>query len=422
MRTPTATVGGPFVTRTPAPAQACPPGDERATISFPQDLYTPEVEQRLLDFLNAGGTASELEMALEILAQAESLYGTRSETIDLTGDGVVELVVHGLGSGLLIFGCQTGRYATLFVLPPFLGAISLASFFDEFADMNANGVPEVAWFWSDYGANDATNYFSIEEWDGTQFVSLIESRLAGPQFAVMFNGYPRVRDTDANGTLELILQGGVDEGLSACGFVQRVRTDTWMWNGERFVLDRYEYEAPVFRYQAVADGDAAFLEYAFEEALAHYQTAIFDVDLQLSNWFPPQPEYCGMEGGFYLEVEELDLVAERAQLEAFSRYRILQLHAAQQTTDAAQVVYGELQTRFPTGAPGHEYAELAEVFWGEFQSTQSVSSACTAVLAFAAPRQDEILKQLEQVLWESLWVPSIYTEEQIRPVYLCPFR
>jgi hypothetical protein len=129
-----------------------------------------------------------------------------------------------------------------------------------------------------------------------------------------------------------------------------------------------------------------------------------------------------MEGGFYLEVEELDLVAERAQLEAFSRYRILQLHVAQQTTDAAQVVYGELQTRFPTGAPGHEYAELAEVFWGEFQSTQSVSSACTAVLAFAAPRQDEILQQLEQVLWESLWVPSIYTEEQIRPVYLCPFR
>jgi hypothetical protein len=420
LRTPTATLGGPFATRTPSSPHACPPPDERATIAFPEDIYSVEMDERLLAFFNAGGTAFRLRSALDQLSGEYEYVRAEVETVDLTGDRVPEVIVHGIGTGSVVFGCQDGRYEARFRLPP--DATGLSGYVEEIVDMNANGVPEVLWSWTEFGANDVYIYYYIEEWDGDGFRRLISPRWTGQVTAEMFNGFHRLRDTDANGTLELVIRGDVDGGLSACGTIQRERTDTWMWNGEHFVLERMEYEPPVFRYQAVADGDAALLEYSFEEALAHYQKAIFDVTLQPSNWFPPQPDYCGMEGGFYLEFEGFDPLVERARLEAYSRYRIVLLHAAMETKDAGRVVYDTLQRKFPRGATGATFAELAQVFWVEFQATGSAPSACTAALEFAAPLQEELMVQLLDVVSDALYRPSGYPEDLVRPIYLCPFR
>jgi hypothetical protein len=97
--------------------------------------------------------------------------------------------------------------------------------------MNGNGVAEIVFSEIEIIGTHAnfTRAFRIIEWDGSQFVDLIEE---DPFFednaARVENGDGEMVDADGNGTLELLLTNG--PGLpDEPGFVE-----TWGWDGTAF--------------------------------------------------------------------------------------------------------------------------------------------------------------------------------------------
>jgi hypothetical protein len=95
--------------------------------------------------------------------------------------------------------------------------------------MNRDGVPELVVAAFDGGAgSDISAEFAILEWDGVAFRDLVQR---GEYDAGVLNGGDIVTDTDGNGTLELVIKGGMDRGNSAADAgPQRDRTDIWAWN------------------------------------------------------------------------------------------------------------------------------------------------------------------------------------------------
>jgi hypothetical protein len=57
---------------------------------------------------------------------------------------------------------------------------------------------------------------------------------------------------------------------------------------------------------------------------------------------------------------------------------------------AAQAAFDRLSADFPAGAPGHEYQQLAQVFWANYQETSNLSAACIAANAHANETTDAI--------------------------------
>jgi hypothetical protein len=77
----------------------------------------------------------------------------------------------------------------------------------------------------------------------------------------------------------------------------------------------------------------------------------------------------------------------------------------------ARVAYGILQNSFPSGAPGHAYAELAASFWDASREGEDLAAGCIAAQAYAAAHQGDVLGPLHYG-----YANPAYTETD-----LCPF-
>ena len=102
---------------TPTPdTSRCPFPDDGAELGdFPSSRVN--AINTITQFLNDGGTVQRLQQ--EILTEWDAFGETGYiETIDLTGEGTVEIVLGYIAPGdvgtLLIFGCQAGQYLQLF--------------------------------------------------------------------------------------------------------------------------------------------------------------------------------------------------------------------------------------------------------------------------------------------------------------------
>jgi len=85
---------------------------------------------------------------------------------------------------------------------------------------------------------------------------------------------------------------------------------------------------------------------------------------------------------------------ERPRLSAYARYRIMLLHIVQGSMPEAQVVYETLQDEFPARAVGHQYAELATVFWEGYNASEDIAAACGKAIEYASAHADEVLTPL----------------------------
>ena len=78
-----------------------------------------------------------------------------------------------------------------------------------------------------------------------------------------------IKDIDQNGTLELILRGGIETHWD---FIVHGPHQPFMqiysWNGEGFVLDDLQIGPPEYRFQAVHNGDLYTLMHEYERAEA----------------------------------------------------------------------------------------------------------------------------------------------------------
>jgi hypothetical protein len=168
------------------------------------------------------------------------------------------------------------------------------------------------------------------------------------------------------------------------------------WNGAQYIAIDFIIPPPVYRFHAVQDGDDASYFGQYDRALAFYQQAIFDEALEW--WSLARYEYEAARhcGGGYLTLPPLPSpdADERPRLEAYSRYRILLLHTVRGYMPEAKVVYDTLQRKFPAERAGHVYAEMASVFWNDYNVSHSIRTACSRAIAYANDHSAAILNPL----------------------------
>ena len=390
------------VTRTPAPPAQCPAVNPdlqaEADSWLDTEVYVRIRDERVLEFLNAGGSP---EAVLNASSQEHAYifdsdnYAARQ---DLTGDGVPELVLSD-GWVIYVLGCQAGQYQTVFYVREEPGWLANISFILP-GDMNLDGIPEII---ADErgGHGYPTSIVSVYEWNGTEFVPLTQGFAYNSNHIVPYIYWHMVarvsvQDVDGNGTLELLLTGLPEPGsaLYSEGVPWRKETDTYTWNGAIFTLSNVAFTPPEYRFQAVQDGDRLALAGDIEGALDLYQQAIFNVQLEgrslerfryLLNCSDRMDE-CGS-----FPADDPD---EYYQLAAYARYRIVLLHLLRGFLPEAETVYRTLQEKFPAGQAGHAYAEMAADFWVAYQSTQNMPQACAKAIEYATLHPEEILSYL----------------------------
>jgi hypothetical protein len=367
------------VTFTPAPPAMCPEPDPEAVFLVPEDYA--DVASAVLEYLNAGGSFEVIEDGLEKIH-------LRIGQWDLTNDGVPEIAV--VAFRAFIFGCRDGRYVTLFD-----EGEGDRVYLSGFLDMNRDGVLEFVYASEYFGANDSTSYYRILEWRDAGFRDLISDveitsrKVTGgsaDREAWMLNGMETLEDTDGNGTVELLIRGGNDGGMSACSWGPvRDEMHIWMWNGVEFGLAAMKLDSPAYRFQVVFDADEASLAGNYSAAENLYNRAIQDNGLFGREKFFGRESFCS----WGLELDP----AERPNLTAYARYRILLIRILL-ADGRSESLLQSLQKDFPSGRYGNAYAALAAGMWVEYKKNHNLGDACRSAVAYAEAHPEEILKPL----------------------------
>jgi len=284
-------------------------------------------------------------------------------------------------------------------------------------DMNLDGIPEMVL--EDEIFSAGVRMYKIYEWDGKEFQSLI---WPGAEFYAWFStphgrglswygnwgtnslspfneidgiaSTASIEDTDGNGTKELIIHNQVPPERHRGISPWRATTDVYKWNGVIFMWYQVEIEPPIYRFEAVQDGDRMSLLGEYEEALASYQDVIssdtlygwslenYEQQLYALNQFTPTPTPIPV------------IQDEYDNLVAYAHYRIILLQIIQGDSVSAQATYKTLQEKFPDGTQGHRFAQMAAEFWQEYQFSQSLSEACLTAINYAEEYQNEIFAYL----------------------------
>jgi hypothetical protein len=376
-------------------------------------------------YLDAGGSADGLQTVLGELILTDgdgAIWQARAQVVvvDVTGNATLDVVVGltflGEGGfadgGLFVFRCSDGRYEGGAVTP-LSGQVHPEGGPDPgirvIQDLNANGLPDIVFSYVEIVGTHAnfTRLFRLVEWDGSEFVDLIQSDAYLPDAAPVLNGDGVVLDTDGDGTLELVLTNGIGHGYEDGG-PQRARNDVWAWNGYAYALSRSEYQPPAYRFQAVQDGDDAAQAGDYARALAFYQQAISDE--ALLGWSPGQLWPDSAYGTSPTPTPDPD---EGPRLTAYATYRMMLAYVLQGSLAEAQVAHGTLE-QLPEDTVGRPYADLALTFWEEYSASGNVGEACARAAAFAQAHADDILAPLGSGFY------GYYNRDYERQE-LCPF-
>ena len=322
-------------------------------------------------FLNAGGTAEALRSIVTNASSINAQFGG-VWSFDLTGDGDRETIVSifdPLGEvfgpvptgALLIYGCFD-RVAPLLYQDagqPMLQVKDVGDF------IGAGRGGELATIRSECGAHTCFDTFDVLGWNGAAFVSLMGDRLQMPSPTYS------LANLDGDAALEIQAVSGPIGSIGAGP--QRTLTESWGWNGAQFVKVSQAVSPPEYRIHAVHDADDLLLSGNFAGASEMYSRVIADETLR--DWL--------LEIG----VEKPD---DRANLTAYAWYRIVIANVRLGDVTAAQAAFDRLSADFPAGAPGHEYQQLAQVFWAKYTETNSLGEACIAANAHANEATDAI--------------------------------
>jgi hypothetical protein len=251
---PSPTLSTPVSHPLASPAQCPQPSGQVPTISAGNggasiiEIFEPQIR----DYLNASGSTVGLQETLSqlTLSDGETTWQARTQvmTIDVTGDTTPDVVMdlsffeeyQYADGAIFAFICREGQYAGGAVAR--IGGQVFTSDDPDpgiraIQDMNGNGVPEIVYSYIEIIGTHAnfTRAFRIIEWDGNHFVDLIQSDAYHPNAAKVSNGDGEIRDTDGNGTLELVLTHGAGRGPDA-STLDDTSTEIWAWNGFAFTL------------------------------------------------------------------------------------------------------------------------------------------------------------------------------------------
>lgn len=311
--------------------------------------------EAILDYLNAGGGPEELDSALKTAAFGNQPVA--AAVADLNGDGkrdAVASVYNPLSSfmpppsTLAIYVCRDDRYV-----------LGLSESQDKNAhiwqvmDLDNDGAAEVLLSWATCGAHTCFEEFQVLSWQDGEFVNRLE---AAPGELPYPNA--QVQDEDGDGIFDVIVSAS---GIGSVGAgPQRSVTYTWRLEAGATQWTRVSAqpgESP-FRIHAVHDGDAAARQGDYELAVELYLRAIHDPGLQ--EWIEPE--------------------AEKANLQAYARYKLMAVLLLQGQDQLAGQIFDELQAEAPAGSAQSVYADLAERYRQAFAQGGG-DAACTAAMA-----------------------------------------
>ncbi len=206
-------------------------------------------------------------------------------------------------------------------------------------------------------------------------------------------------NTDSDPLLELIvtLYPSWEKKRYEDGFPWRTVYDHYKWNGSNFIFARHIYSSPAFRFQAVNDGDWAFLYGDYINAISHYRLAISDDSLL---WYTEERRMYSLIHDIPWAFRDVTPIPatydpnEYPNLAAYSYFRMMLADIKLGRLSFAQTTYDWLQINFPTGKPGHAYAELAGEFWDVYKISQNFAMACSVVNDYAKLYPEEIFRYL----------------------------
>ena len=399
------------VTRTRSSPQKCPTVnadlEPEASLNYSyMDGDFKKTFQYIFDYLNGGGQPERIRDYLNLPPNFWA-------QMDLTGDGVPELVIAIHGVDILM--CKDGKYIAV------MHALSEPDLADILAinDMNLDGVPEIVFRGGII--SPGVLVYCIYEWNGTNFQSLIWSELELASWhttpvgtAMSWYGGPgtyspsdeqmiggglstaSIQDMDGNGTLELVLKYDIPEPKYLQWGPFRKYTETYQWNGSFFSLAQVVIDPPVYRFQAEEDGDRLSFIGEYQQALELYQKVISSYKLapwSQDNYLARLHMYSGTPTATMVPTNQ----DEFYNLAAYARYRIMLLRLLDNKVGAAEITYNDLEKTFPAGKAGHLYAELATRFWENYKVSQNMADACSAAIQFADEYPDSIYKYLGNV-------------------------
>ena len=339
---------------------------------------------------------------------------------DLTNDGVPEIVVS--STRLFIFGCQDGKYQTLLATQQ--SAWGTQQQIVAINDLNQNGIPELM-ILIETGTQDNSSY-QLFEWGGGKFNSLISSKEpvtgeAMDTLSLWSGGKIGFQDVDEDGMKEIVVQIGsplvADYDYTA---PWRKMTEIYKWNGHQFFRSQRTFDPPQYRFQAVEDADYAVLAGAYDQALDLYRQVIFNDKLDW--WTNERKEYiidrivAAYGSHPFIVTPPAPDPHEYLYLSGYARFRMMVLLLMRGDITDAQVVYQALITKYPESTPGSIYAQMAQVFWQDYQINHSIGIACEKSQSVASKNSQEATRYfLDDYVHDG--VKEKYTVEQ-----LCPFK
>jgi hypothetical protein len=336
---------------------SCPALSENADLSsLPED--SDAIAHELLRFLSAGGTAVILEDALRNDWGILGELGFVRSDIDLTGDGVPEVilgyVVPGAGSTLLVAGCEGGRYV---LRHQAVYDSETAPQLILLGDTNHDGLNNIVFVVQRCDDDDECLYqthlitWQPQEW---RFVGLLGTPIES-------DALPEMMDMDGDDVSEIVIR--MERWGSWATGPLRTGVMIYDWDGSVYVLSIPQLNPPRFRIQYIHAADRRFESGDMDGAINLYQNAITDEGL-----------------GVWRD-------NETPILESYILYRMILTRVANNDGEA-ESVYQYIVDTYLDPAQAPVYVEMSRVFWESYQATSDLSAACQVVQEFIGEHPD----------------------------------
>jgi hypothetical protein len=302
--------------------------------------------------------AGGIEGVLGFLRECAALDEENVQTADWTGDGADDLALVIVNpqsdaatpeTDLLIF-VSNGERFDLAYRARAAGAVRILAA----ADINGDGLPDIAWVDTTCGASTCFDTVNVRSWDGAAWADWTEKTITMAYADVLLDD---LRDT-AEGQ-EIQLAGGVYGSVGAGP--QRGRTEIWgSVDGAPYTLLERVYDRSSCLYHKVLDANEAlgrYQEIGLVQAKEMYTEAVTNRNLTTC-W----------------EHED-----EQDELRSFSLFRLALISAYEGDPAAAAENVSQLEQAYPDSI----FAQLGQAWLGAYQGGNDIAAACAAATQFA---------------------------------------